>query len=243
MPFKLRSKAQKMKNIRFNTTLITKLEDIVFMSPNKIRKKARIPSSTWYTTIMRNPSAITIQHILAIANGMHIPVRRFFSEGNKDIIRQRDYYITEPYQDCYYDAKALQEIINSRPNVSWQKAADSTEMTRDNLRKSLLAMRRTPVTRFLTACNALGISPFDILIDPNPIWKRETSKRHTEASMDLNSLYDNLRKLSSAFDDLTDKYRLLLERYDRLESTIKEYIEGNIDMDTDKTRINKKGHK
>ncbi|MCK8622542.1 hypothetical protein [Prevotella sp. E13-27] len=116
---------------------------------------------------MEKPSIITVQQLLTIANGLHIPVRHFFSTGCDNIISHRDYYIKEPYLPCHYDANALQEIVSKRPDITWQKAADATGVTRDNLRKSLLGDSRTPITRFLAACNALDVDPFAIIVDPN----------------------------------------------------------------------------
>lgn len=214
-----------MNAVHLNTTLISSLCDVLFMSAADIRKKSAIPCTTWYT-IMGKPSAITIQQLLSIANGLHIPVKLFFSEGDVDIVGHRDDYVTEPYQDCYYSAEALQNIIDSRPDTTWQKAADATGVTRDNLRKSLLAVRRTPVTRFLIACGALGISPFDILIDPNP--EKGTEQKHE--GNDVDKLLEDMRKLSATVEDLTSKYKALLTRQSKLENTIREYLGDGIGM-------------
>lgn len=221
-----------MNAIHLNTTLISSLCDVLFMSATDIREKSAIPSTTWYT-IMGKPSAITIQQLLSIANGLHIPVKLFFSEGDVDIIGHRDDYVTEPYQDCYYNADALQNIIDSHPDTTWQKAADATGVTRDNLRKSLLAVRRTPVTRFLIACDALGINPFDILIDPNP--EKGTEQKHE--GNDVDKLLDDMRRLSATVEDLASKYKALLTRQSKLENTIREYLGDGIGMAAEEVTV------
>lgn len=211
--------------IKLNTKLIANLGSALILPTVYITDKVGIANSTWYT-IMGKPSAITIQQLLSIANGLHIPVKLFFSEGDVDIVGHRDDYVTEPYQDCYYNAEALQNIIDSHPDTTWQKAADATGVTRDNLRKSLLAVRRTPVTRFLIACDALGISPFDILIDPNP--EKGTEQKHE--GNDVGKLLEDMRKLTATVEDLASKYKALLARQNRLENTIREYLGDGIGM-------------
>lgn len=153
-----------MDNIRLNTKLIRSLGSVLFMHTADMMVATSIASTTWYS-IMQNPENITIQQLLSIANGLHIPVRRFFSADKPDVIGQRDDYVTEPYQPCQYDTTVLQAVINNK-SATWQQAAKAAGMSRDNLRKSMLAVRRTPVTRFLTVCGALNIDPFSILIDP-----------------------------------------------------------------------------
>ena len=154
------------ENIHLNTKLVTSLGSVLHMSTPMMIEATLFYRSTWYR-IMEKPETITVQQLLTIANGLHIPVRHFFSTGSDNIIGHRDYYIKEPYLPCRYDANALQEIVSKRPDITWQKAADATGITRDNLRKSLLGDSRTPITRFLAACNALDVDPFAILIDPN----------------------------------------------------------------------------
>ena len=208
-----------MNSLRLNTKLISNLSNVLFMSAADMMAAANIATTTWYH-IMQVPEAITIQQLLAIANGLHIPVRRFFSCDKTDIIGKREEYIAESYQACFYDAHALQEIVNRRADATWQKAADAVGMSRDNLRKSLLAVRRTPVTRFLAVCQAFNIDPFTVLVDPNPAKARKRSMRHDDIAGDIAALHRKIADLSTVVDDLTKKYSALLERHNRLERSV-----------------------
>ena len=81
--------------IRFNTQLISSLGSVLHMSAAEMMDAVSIPSTTWYR-LLKTPADITIQQLLAIANGLHIPVRHFFSEGAVSIIGHREEYVTEP---------------------------------------------------------------------------------------------------------------------------------------------------
>lgn len=208
-----------MNAIRLNTKLISSLSAVLFIPATEIMQATGIASTTWYA-IIQKPAGITIQQLIAISNGIHIPVRRFFSTGKADLIGHRDDYVTDPYLPCYYDANALQELVSSRQEATWQRAADATGVSRDNLKKSLLGVRRTPVIRFLTACNAFSIDPFEILIDPNPIFKKETVKP-SKASFEntraeISQLQQDMKALSESVMELSKKYEELISAYDAL---------------------------
>lgn len=221
-----------MNAIRLNTKLIKSLSDVLFMTASEMMDAAHIPCTTWYA-IRKKPEDITIQYLLAIANGLHIPVRRFFSTDKADVVGKRDDYITEPYLECSYDADALQEMVSNHADITWKKASVATGITYDNLRKSLLAVRKTPVVRFLTACKALGIDPFRILIDPN----REAAKKKGKAGAprglpasdtetllaEVAALTRRLADMNAAVSDLAAKYKALLDRHDRLERRFDDY--------------------
>lgn len=211
-----------MKTIRLNTKLIKSLSDVLFMPAADMMKAAGIPCTTWYA-VKNEPKGIKVQQLLAIANGLHIPVRRFFSTDSTDIIGRRDDYITEPYRECSYRAEVLQELVSNRADITWKKASDATGITYDNLRKSLLGDRKTPVVRFLTACEAFGIDPFTVLIDPNPETKRNGSAPRGSATRnnksiraEIDSLHKQVADLTAAVHNLTQKYDTLLKSYESL---------------------------
>ena len=211
-----------MNTIRLNTKLIKSLSDVLYMPSANLIDVTGIKSTTWYT-IKKKPDDITVQQLLAIANGLHIPVRRFFSTDNTDIIGRRDDYIVESYVECSYSSSVLQELVNNHSNITWKKASDATGITYDNLRKSLLAVRKTPVSRFLTTCEAFGIDPFTILIDPNPENKRNgsaprgSSTREKESiRSDIESLRREVSNLNSAVEDLAKKYEELSRKQEDL---------------------------
>lgn len=208
--------------IRLNTKLLKLLSEVIFVSSTVIRNRAGIARTTWYT-LMEKPEGLNIQQLLAISNSMHIPVRRFFSKGKADLIGKRDDYIMEPYKECSYRGEVLQEIIEKNKDATWKKASDATGITYDNLRKSLLGDRKTPVDRFLAACEALSIDPFLILVDPNP----EVDKKD---KTNINKLRQEIQALTATVADLKEKHKVLLDRHNRLENFIREYLGDNIGM-------------
>ena len=210
-----------MNTYRLNTKLITNMSSVLLMPVTRIRKDADIATTTWYH-IMHYPETITIQQLLNIANGLHIPVRRFFLTDGKDVaVKRCEDYIADDYKPCGYDGDALREIVKNRRDATWQKAVDATGITRDNLKNSLLAVRRTPVTRFLVACQALKIDPFSILLDPNPEPKPK-GRRPSSAAGDsalhaeVKLLRKDVESLSQTVDDLKGKYENLIRNYEQL---------------------------
>ena len=214
-----------------NTKLMRTLDRVLYMSTADLINATGIPQSTWYYT-MSHINTISIGSLLAIANGLHIPVRRFFYNGMENTPGKRDDYIVNTYIQCYYDADALSELVNSRADITWKKAADATGVTYDSLRKSLLAVTKTPVDRFLVACEAFGIDPFTILIDPNhtdePKRKGRTSRRSTDPpqSGDIATLNRKIDVLKADIDDLKKKYESLLSAHEALARRVSVNIEN-----------------
>ncbi len=213
-----------MTAIRLNTKLISMLHRVLFVPPSDIMHAANIPKSTWYR-IMQSPELITIQQLLGIANGLHIPVRRFFSQGHTDVIGRRDNYVTDPYAVCRYDSDALQKLVASRAVTTWQQMADATSISRTNLRRSLTAETRTPVERFLIICRICTIDPFSILVDPNPEIdtsrpKKKNSRNAGDTPEDLlrdvKDLYQRVEKLEDRLDATLAKYNDLLKAHTEL---------------------------
>lgn len=219
-----------MKTVRMNTKLVGSLGSVLFMQAAEMIVATDIPNSTWYR-IMQTPETISIQQLLAIANGLHIPVRRFFSKDRTDIIGRREDYVAEPYVPCTYDHHALQRLVNERPGTTWQKAAEATGMAPSRLRNSLLAVTRTPVTRFLTVCDTFGVDPFTILLDPNPEPAPETKgrgRRQDQADLraEISELRGDIRRLSDTVDDLMQKYEMLLDAHKSLVKRVNVNIEN-----------------
>ena len=208
-------------NIQLNTKLISNLSDVLRLPAADMMEKARIPCTTWYK-IAAHPETVTIQQLTAIANGLRIPVHRFFLEGNTGNAARREDYVAEDYRPCSYEPDVLQRLVDSRHDITWQKAADATGVTYDNLKKSLLSIRRTPVDRFLRACEAFGIDPFTVLIDPNP--RKKPGKRPSptpsggEATIraEIAAMREDIGRLNEAVRQVTEKYSELAGRYDGL---------------------------
>lgn len=206
-----------MNTIRLNTTLITSLSSVLFIPPAELIQSTAIANSTWYN-IMQRPGGITIQQLLSIANGLHVPVRRFFSTETADLIGQREDYIIEPYLTCYYDDTALHEFVQNCPSATWKLAAEVTGMSYSRLRNSLLAITRTPVTRFLSVCSIFNINPFTILIDPNPEQEknRSSSKKSAKLLAEITTLRQDIDTLSKTVANLSQQYEALMKAHDAL---------------------------
>lgn len=218
-----------MKTLHLNARLMTNLGDVLGMHTSDIIAATGIATATWYY-IMQHIDGITVQQLLAIANGLKVPVRRFFSSDTTDYIGARDEYVVEPYMLCYYDADALQAVVDSRTDATWKKAADATGMTYDNLKKSTLAIRRLPVSRFLKVCEAFEVDPFTILTDPN---KAKKNSRRTSGDTEIDALrkdiadlHDSIRTLSQAVADIKAEYEALAKRVNTNKVNI-ETISGN----------------
>lgn len=173
------------KMYRLNTKLLMTLNHVIGMTNSAIMEATGINNTTWYT-ILRNPNCITIQQLLAVANGLKIPVSRFFTTESYDMIERPDDYVTHPYISCYYDGEAFRHIINTTP-VTWTKLSELTGVTRGHARNSLLSATRLPVSRFLKVCEGFSIEPFTILIDPNPALTKTKSK-HGRTANDIKNI-------------------------------------------------------
>lgn len=204
--------------ISLNSRLIASLSSVLRLSHAEMISSTGITKSTWYN-LMETPDAIALQQLLAIANGLHIPVRRFFYEGKLCMVEQKGDYVVQPYQDCYYDADALKEYVSNRPDATWRKAAEVTGMAPSRLRNSLLAMTRTPVSRFLTVCSVFDIDPFSVLIDPNTEKVRadyRTKPGVSSSSTDIEALRRDVSRLSDTVSDLLQKYNDLQQQFNDL---------------------------
>ena len=200
-----------MDKIHLNTELITSLKSILHMPSFKIIEAVSISCTTWYE-IMNKPEKITTQKLLAIANGLHIPVRRFFSSDKSNEIGRRDDYIIDNYQPCHYDANALKSVVNNRPDITWQKAAKATGMTYYNLQKSLLAETRLPVTRLLKVCEVFELDPFNVIVDPNP---PHAYKMENERTIITLREYETILSNIAAIQREMTNFKVLLEETKR----------------------------
>lgn len=213
-------------SIRLNTKLITSLSSVLNMRSAEIISSTSIAYSTWYR-ITQYPENTSVQQLLALANGLHIPVRKFFSTGSADLIGRRDDYVTDDYVSCYYDDRVLQDIVNSSSSATWKRASEAIGVTRSHLRDSLLAVTRTPVTRFLHVCEVFHMDPFTVLVDPNPETKHKTASSQAGTMGDMASLRQQLTDLEATVDKMMEKYDSILERFNRIENIINDFLETN----------------
>ena len=213
---------------RLNVTLLPALGRVLGKTHAEIMESTGIKNTTWYH-IMGHPDEITVQQLISIANGLHIPVRRFFSIDDTDVISSREDYIANPYQPCRYDSKALQHLFNLH-NITWQGAANVLGISRIHLRKSLLSITRLPVARFLAVCETFGIEPFLIIIDPNPqhINRKKqkkvfaTAQENATILQDLTNTQRELVNLKAILDKTMQDMAELGEKLDALIGTYEE---------------------
>ena len=207
-----------MKNmktsIRLNGKLISMLNHVLGISKAELIDRTSLSSST-YHRIAQEPDIITIQQLLSISNGLHIPLSRFFSTGRADIIGKRDNLVADPFTPCRYDAETLQELVTNSTAANWSKAAETIGVTRSNLRNSLLAVTRTPVARFLMVCDVFEIEPFKILVDPN-LTRPEESRRSSAMPTPSKNIREEIAQLQKQVNDLAATVEDLSVKYDKL---------------------------
>lgn len=218
-----------MTDIQLNVQLISKLGRVLFMSTNEMIAATNIATSTWYY-IMQKPSEITIQQLLAISNGLHIPIRLFFSKEGTDIIGRHEDYIKEPYIPCYYNSDKLQKIVMTHSDATWKKASKASGVSPTRLKNSLIGATRTPVNRFLTVCKAFNLDPFSILTDPNQeIENNKHSLNHQKhpketdyktIQAEITDLHNKIAHLNNIVNDLMTNYKKLLTEHERLEKRV-----------------------
>lgn len=222
-----------MKKIRLNTTLLGMLHTVLSMSSNKLGRSSGISSSSW-TDLKKDFGKISIRNLLAIANGQHIPVRRFFSSEEINHIGVRSDYVVEEYQQCLYQPEQLERIINGRDGMTWSRVASIVGMSYQGLSKSMRSMSASsPVQRLLDVCEILKIDPFTILIDPNK--ERTDEEKLPDVAIekepqDIEELQKEMERLHGIVSRLTEDMHELFSRIDKVESYI---VRANELTDTD----------
>lgn len=210
-----------------NHLLLSTLPRVLRMTHAEIADTCSLAIATWYR-ITREPQKITVQQLLALANGLHVPIRKFFTIGKTNVIGVReDYVVTDGYQKCYYDSDAITKVIGNGAATSWKDAARAVGMHWTNVTASLMAVHRTPVTRLLSLCEAFHWEPFDFLIDPNEVTANRSRKKRmgpgakevptVEAlRAEILELKADVARTLSIIQQLQEKYDTLLEAHNTL---------------------------
>ena len=153
--------------MQLNEKLLKELPRILNMTNGAISEKSNIAISTWYR-IVQTPYKISVHQLIDLANGLHIPVSRFFSSEYSDEIGKReDYIVCDNFKDCYYNGEAIQKVVKSGVVSSYKDAATTVGVHPNRVKESLLAVHRLPVTRLLNFCNAFTLNFFEFIVDPN----------------------------------------------------------------------------
>ena len=201
-----------LNTIHFNEFLLANLHLILGMPRAEVAVAARIAVTTWYR-ITKEPQRLTVQQLLDISNGLHIPVRHFFSDRKiTGTINRKDYVVNYDYKNCYYDSDAVRKLIKESTTISWKDAADVTGIHAFRVKESLLAVYRLPVTRLINFCNAFDLNIFDYIIDPNaPVKSNEIEASTTSFAP---TAYDAEEKTENNSSMRLEIYELRRQLYD-----------------------------
>lgn len=156
----------KSNAIQLNEPLLQNLPQVLGLSHVDVATAAGIASTTWYRLI-KEPQKVTVQQLLNLSNGLHIPVRRFFCRQSVDIGKCDDYVVNYGYKTCYYDSDAVRKSIKEKTTISWRAAADATGINVFRLKESLFVVHRLPVVRLIIICDSFDLNLFNYLVDPN----------------------------------------------------------------------------
>ena len=202
----------KSNTIQLDELLLANLHRVLGMSHTEVAIAAGIAVTTWYR-LMKEPQRFTVQQLLDLSNGLHIPVRYFFSDRQTiGTINRKGCVVNYDYKNCYYDSDAIRKLIKESTRISWQDAAEITGINAFRVKESLLAVYRLPATRLINFCNAFDLNLFDYIIDPNvPVKSTEI-----EASRTLLALppYDADEKSESNSSMHLEIYELRRQLFD-----------------------------
>ena len=153
--------------MQLNENLLKELPRVLCMTHAAISAQSNIAIATWYR-IVQTPSKISVQQLLDLANGLQVPVSRFISMDDKNVVSEHEEYIVfSGYKECYYDRDAIQKVISSGMVSSYRDAAPCVGLHPNRVKESLLAIHRLPVVRLLNFCTKFTLNVFDFIVDPN----------------------------------------------------------------------------
>lgn len=203
--------AIKSDTVQLNELLLTNLHKVLDMPHADVASAAGIAVTTWYRLI-KEPQRFTVQQLLNLSNGLHIPVRHFFYRQITHLRNRDDYVVNFDYKNCYYDSDAVRRLIKESTTISWQDAADVTGIHSLRVKESLLAVYRLPVTRLINFCNAFDLNLFDFVIDQNaPATSSEIEVATTSLSL---ARYDTEEKPETISSIRLEMYELRRQLFD-----------------------------
>lgn len=202
------------RRVNLNEELIKSLDTVFGTTWARLTVLVGIPRSTLYR-LKDKPAGIDMQQLLAIANGLRIPVGNFFYTGGMHMVKTREDYVASPYLPCRYEFETLRNVVENRRDITWVRASDIIGITTDNLKNSLLS-EEAPVNRFLDFCEGFGIDPFTVLIDPNPKQRPRRSTASPTLLAEVAAMREGFAGLTGKYQDLAAKYGDLLEKYTTL---------------------------
>lgn len=164
--------------LKLNENLFKDLAGALRMTYKEISSQSNISMTTLYR-IIETPSKISVQQLIDLANGLRVPISRFFSKDSKEAVGEREDYINfNRYKLCFYDKSAMQKVIESSTVSSYREIASVVGLHPNRVKESLLAEHRLPVMRLLTFCDGLKLDFFNFVVDPNTISANARKQRN-----------------------------------------------------------------
>lgn len=156
----------KSNSVQLNEHLLKSLPQVLGMTHADVATAAGIANTTWYRLI-KDPQKFTVQQLLYLSNGLHIPVSKFFCRQSDAVGKREDYVVNIDYKTCYYNSDAVSKLIKEKTTISWRDAADAMGVHVLRVKESLLAVHRLPVVRLIIFCDFFNLDLFNYIIDPN----------------------------------------------------------------------------
>lgn len=224
----------------FNSLLINKLSDILDLSGAEIARRCGL-SQQVMNRYMNNGIVLSVQTLLKICNSIRMPIYYFVAEDNNFVLPNREYATIahDLWQPVGWNHSAVERIFGDKSGqIAWRDVATAMGVTPQKPHDRMLLKTRLPVDDFCRTCNNLNLSPFTFLIDRNrdvgnkkrrstetTTTKSDGSSTNNELfSQEIADLHQNIAKLNSTIENLTCRYKSLLERHNQLEQTVIRYI-------------------
>ena len=219
-----------MEKWSFNRLLFSRLSDVLDISGTEIAKRCEITQQVLsrYTT---NEIVVSVQTLIKICNALRMPIHFFVSEDDNHIIPNRESATVAADRWCpvTWDSQAVEQTFGDG-RIFWKDVAKAMGITSQKPHERFLLRTRFPVTDFLSTCSHFGISPFTFLVDNNRYNKQKANTPAVPEDDDatlraqIKALQKKVERLSTTVDDLTTRYRALLDRHDLLEQTVRQHI-------------------
>ena len=181
-----------IKMLILNEDLFKNLAGALRMTYKEISTQSGISITTLYR-IIETPLKISVQQLIDLANGLSVPVSRFFSQDSKDAVGEREDYIKlYDFRFCFYDKNAVQKVMESDTVSSYRDIASIVGLHPNRVKESLLAEHRLPVTRLLNFCDSLKIDFFSIVVDPNSISANAKERKNLDTVSEYATIMNHI---------------------------------------------------
>lgn len=218
--------------LQLNENLFKGMAHVLRMSYKEISTQSGISITTLYR-IIETPLKISVQQLIDLANGLCVPVSRFFSQNSMEEVGEREDYINSNYYKlCFFDKSAVQRIIESDTVSSYRDIASVVGLHPNRVKESLLAEHRLPVTRLLNFCDNLNIDFFSIVVDPNSISAKAKERKDldtvSEYAIIMNDIATMMREQAIFRDEVRRDIARLNKKIDMfIDANYEEFKDPN----------------